>query len=1136
LAKTSIFEMAGVPLDPQIDDEEVGAALEPEALLESPPKREVGSIFELADTYQPPAEEAFLTNEQVLKDPLKLKVARDYMITRQGDYYKTAKDEDVLDDFVDHMRWVSTNEVSTVGEAYSVFDLKEEQKPVYSDAYKLYDELGTAYQAGGVGELGDAALHYTGSILSSPSSWVGGFLGRAVSKPVTRGITAAAAKSLKTGVTKEVAKTTIKEAAKAVEKQVVKNAGLVAAKKTRNEVITAAVIGTTVDAGLSTAQEKLLQDTRVQVGAQEEVDWSSVAIASAFGVVGGGMAYFPEAMRGTIKLTDAGEKMTKAAKIRAVKAKAEVGLEMEQAAKKLATDWDSVAAHGQDKDAAKFLRDKAIGWFFDWDEEKSFVRILHRAGADLGGDDKTFSHKVVEYARGLPPQNRAAITKTLKPFGVNFGELIEIFAGALKEGGENLSKASQASRAFADFKNVSLAKRQAITNTAEAEAERALAEAGTKTGAKTAPVQSVKYLTSVWKRLIISHPATTMLNVKGWGVATTARTFSEIVHGGVLGSVGLVQKLAGSSAADKTLARSAAMFKSNLFLARSLMDPYTTVEGFTDLLEAAPAKHKKTALGAFFGGVGDEKPEMFGISSENRLVKRTEKTIDAAARLTFVRTQDIYTKSITGLKELDKMSRIELGMGIEELVAKGKSHMITDDMWDKVSKTLLEDTFSVDYTKGGGVFNEVAKLLETTSNTPWLGFLFPFGRFVNNTVGYTFQYSPLAFFPFTKFQKGLDLEERLAKATVGTVALTMVYSREKEKQAEGLQWNEERTSTGEVKDVSRIFPVSLYNLVGRVLVDSTNGSGVPLALFDELVKQVGPLGSLKDATSSNPITDMITMMTKASEDDDGATLLEVAGQVASMVVGAGASIAAGFTRPLDPVNDMAGMALNSEGIVNDGSIDRKMAEGTDVVLQNFARYTNNFFSLALGEDTGEGRMLGVQKNSATDAKPVKDSNPLGSMFGSTTKPRQDSIDIILGMTDLAPFTMDSMTTGVPEYDNFINGTIFPILERKSEALLESDFFKSRPTHIKRRMVSKMLTTSRKEILENLENGSLGSFQEYLFNERKNFMALDQAYRAEAKRALDIDVEDRKLTLDQIEKLSLWIDVVKELDDEFVTDQ
>jgi len=848
------------------------------------------------------------------------------------------------------------------------------------------------------------------------------------------------------------------------------------------------------------------------------------------------MAYFPDAMRGTIRLTDAGEKMTKAAKLRSIKAKVEVAKEMEGSVKKLATDWNAAAAEGKKLDANQFLREKAIAWFFDRDDEKSFIRILHRAGADLSGEDKHFSHKVLEYARGIPPQSREAITESLKPLDINFGELMDIFASSLKQAGEDLAEASNASKFLQNFKNVSLAKGQAISNTAEAEAERALAEAGTKTGAKTAPVQSVKYLTSVWKRLIISHPATTMLNVKGWGVATTARTFSEIVHGGVLGSVGLVQKLAGSSAADKTLARSAAMFKSNLFLARSLMDPYTTVDGFMDLLENAPSKHKKTALGAFFGGVGDEKPELFGISSENRLVKRTEKTIDAAAKFTFVRTQDIYTKSVTGLKELDKMSRIELGMGIEDLVAKGKTHMITDDMWDKVSRTLLEDTFSVDYTKGGGVFNEVAKLLETTSNTPWLGFLFPFGRFVNNTVGYTFQYSPLAFFPFTKFQKGLDLEERLAKATVGTVALTMVYSREKEKQAEGLQWNEERSSTGEVKDVSRIFPISLYNLFGRVLVDSTNGSGTPLALFDELVKQVGPLGSLKDATSSNPITDMITMMTKAAENDEGATLLGAAEQIGSMILGAGGAIAAGFTRPLDPVNDMVGMALDSSGVINSGSVNRKMAEGTDAVLQDFSRYTNSFFSLLLGEDTGEGRMLGVQRKSATDEKPVSDPNPLGSMFGSTTKPRQDSIDIILGMTDLAPFTMDSMTTGVPEYDNFINGTIFPILERKAEALLDSDFFKSRPTHIKRRMVSKMLTTSRKEILENLEDGSLGSFQEYLFNERKNFMALDQAYRAEAKKALKIDVEDRKLTLEQIEKLSLWIDVVKELDDEFVTDQ
>lgn len=1146
MGKVSLFDLAGVkptaPVAQATTPTPSGApplsGTPPMAPPAVAPKKKV-SLFELAKTYEPPPEDApKLTNEDILKDPLRMKTVRDYMVKRKGDNYKRVPDDELFDEFVDHMRWMNTNEVNTFGEARSVFDLKEEEKGVYRDAYNLYDELGNAYAAGGVRELGDAVANYTGAILTSPSSWVGGFVGRALSKPAValtkKGITTAVAGQVaeevaKKGTTAAAKKATIKTAAKAVEKKVAKTSGLIAAQKSRKELVAAAIIGTGFDALVSGGQETIRQNMLVEVGAQDEIDRASVALNTVFGVVGGGFAYFPEAMRNTVKLGDTGGKVKVANALRAKEAKTKVGAEVEEAVKQLMTDWDVLAKQGQTQDANKFLRDKALSWFFDVENDKSFIRILQRLGADLGSDDKTFSHKMVEYARGLPPANRAAITKSLKPTGINFGEMVEIFAGALKEGGESLSQASQAKRFYDDFRNVTVKKQQAISNTLEGEAE--ALEAAKKGGKEAPPPEALRYTASVWKRLLISHPSTTMLNVKGWGWATAARTMSEILHGGVLGSVGLVKKMAGMQSADKTLAKSAAMFKSNGLLIRSLLDPYTSVQGFADLLESAPDKFKKESLAGFFGGIGDERPDMFNINPNNKAVKGIEKTIDAAAKVAFVRTQDIYTKGFSGLKELDKLSRIELGKGIEDLLKAGETHLITEEMWEKTTRVLLEDTFSVNYTRGHSAFNKLAKVIETVSNAPGLGFIFPFGRFINNTMGFTYQYSPLAFFPFTKYQKGLDFEERLAKATVGTSALVMLTGREEEKQAQGLQWSEERSSTGDVKDVSGIFPLSLYNLMGRILADIKNGQGVPLALTDELVKQIGPLGAIDSATSSNPITDMIRQIAQVSESDQGASLMEIGAFVGEMLLGTTANIAAGFTRPLDPINDLFGMTLDAGGAVDDSAVDRKMAEGSDKILQNFSRYTNTLFNLMLGEDTGEGKMFGKPKNSATEDKAVKDPNPLARLTGGPIKPPQDSIDILLGMADMAAFRMDSFTTGVPEYDDFINNTIFPILERKAEAMLENKFFMDRPASIKREMITKMLTESRKDILDGLENGSLGETEDYIYNERRKFLSLPQAYRAEAKKYFGIETDDRDLSLQEIERLELWIDVNKELDDE-----
>lgn len=1125
----NLFEVAGV----NKPEEEQQALTAPTRAPTAPTPVQATqprSLFDVAGVAPPESSYgSYRTNEGVMNTPANMSIIRNYMVHRKGDYYKNLSDEETLDDFVDHMRWMETNEVSTFGEARQVFDLEEKDKPLYSEAYRIYDSIGNAYQAGGIGEVGDAALNYVGAVSSAPSTWIGGFVGRALSKGGSKAAGKVLQKALKQGVQEAVidkgVKAGIKATAKTFEKKVTKKVGAISAKKSRKEMVAAALIGATTDGSMATYQNLMLQDTKIEAGYKTERDYQEAAFSAVFGLVGGGMAYLPDAMRGTVKLDETAKKIKLAGKLRAKEAKKVVGAKLEDSVKQLASDWETLAKQGQSLDAKKYIREKTIDWFFDVDNEKSFVRILMAAGAELEENNKGFSHQMIEFARGLPVQQRSAITRHLKPFGINFGEMIEIFAGALKEGGENLSAASKASRLFQDFKYTAVAKKKAIEDTLSAEDLLAQAQQD-----KPSP-QVFKYLTSVWKRLLVSHPGTTMLNVKGWGVATGARTMSEILHGGVLGSVGLAQKMMGVEAADKTLAKSSAMFKSNGLLIRSLLDPYTAVQGFRDLLDHAPAKHRKDSLSTFFGGIGDERPEIFKLDPTAKGVRATEWAVDKAAAIALVKTQDIYTKAFSGLKELDKLSRIELGVGVEDLLAKGQTHLITDDMWEKAVKVLLEDTFSVNHTRGDGPFNAIAKTIESFSNTPGFGFIFPFGRFVNNTMSFSYQYSPLAFLPITKYQKGIDLQERMAKAVVGTSALMMVASREEEKQKEGLQWNEERTSTGDIKDVQGVFPLSLYNLVGRIVANVKNGGGVPLALKDELVKQVGPLGVLDDLTSSNPLTDLVRELSRVAEKDDGAEFTGTLSLIAEMLAGVGTNIAAGFTRPMDAVNDAAGMFLDIRGVVDDSVVDRKQSGGMERVIQNFSRYTNTFFNLLLGEDTGKGKLYGTPKNSAIEDRAMKDPNPISRTLGAPIKPRQDSIDILLGKVDMAPFKADSFTSGVPEYDDFLNNTVFPILERKAESLLESEFFNGRPLSIQRVMVNDMLKEARKEVIDALENGFLGNMDEVLFNERKKFVAsTPQAYRAEAKRYLGITTEDRELSFEEMEMLQSWIDINKDLDE------
>ena len=59
----------------------------------------------------------YLKIDDVVNDPVMLEKVRRYMITRKGKQYAGKDAEDMVDEWVEHMRYFNTNEVSTVKEA-----------------------------------------------------------------------------------------------------------------------------------------------------------------------------------------------------------------------------------------------------------------------------------------------------------------------------------------------------------------------------------------------------------------------------------------------------------------------------------------------------------------------------------------------------------------------------------------------------------------------------------------------------------------------------------------------------------------------------------------------------------------------------------------------------------------------------------------------------------------------------------------------------------------------------------------------------------------------------------------------------------------------------------------------------------
>lgn len=1063
-----------------------------------------------------------LTIKQATDDPVRVSKVRDYMVARNGTEFQDMPAEDVMDAFVSHMRWVNTNEVSTAGEARAVYSADDNTKQKFGEAYKVYDELGSMFSNG---DLLEGTWDYGTAILASPSTYAGGIVGRAASKVATKAAQKAVMVEITNATTRLVTKGMTKEAAVQARKEVISAA-------TRHNLKIAIPVAIATDTAVGVGQNMLYQDIMMETGAQEDFNYWENAASALGGLVGGGVAYLPEMTRGISKLGGAGEKLTTARKARAANAAKNAAPEFKKMVDKIVVDWRAAAARGETIDPKLQVRNNSVDLFFDVDNENSFVRILQRAGADIDFSDRgTFSRQLTEFMMALPDDAKKSLDETLAPLGMTFGEVSDIFSFVMSEAGKDFSAASTAKKFMQNYANISVAKRnaqQGVVSGALKEAEEEAADA-----------QVLAYTTNVWKRLLVSHPGTTMANVKGWGFSMAGRTLAELVHGGILGTAGLAKKLAGSTTADYTLAQSSALFKSQWFMAKTLVDPFTSVEAFSELLSRAPKKIQKKSLQSFFGGVDDGTAANFGLSPDGFVVKNTERLADAAADISLVKVQDIYTKTFSGLKQLDIEARSKFGVGIDELLNTGRAHEVTDEMWDNTLDAMMRDTFSQDYTREGPL-RGFAKTVESISNAPGLGFIMPFGRFMNNTVAFTLAYSPVGLLPlaskaYRKSATSMDIGQKVSKAVVGTTVLGYALVNEKQKMSEGLQWYEERNGQGEIENVSTMFPQSLYNLMGRIAAISSEGGGVPKDLMNELIRQLGPLEALGNITESTAITDLIKYFGQTAEDSgERNAFLDIIKYAASSISG---TILSGFTRPLDPFNDIAGAVLDAKGVVSDVSTDKKQAEGIDSVLMGFSRYTNNIFSLLLGKEGKDGKLLyGKPSMSATQEGPRQDPNPIAGIFGTKIEPRRTNIDRVLGMVNLPPFRADSFTTGVPEYDAFMNDTVYATLERKATGLINSPTFKKASPAAKLDMVNAIIKDARYEILDGLEHGYVSDPNAKLVNERRKLMVYDQSLRAEAKNALNIPTDDRKLNLFQIQLIRDWIEVEKKTRKSFVGQQ
>ena len=466
-------------------------------------------------------------------------------------------------------------------------------------------------------------------------------------------------------------------------------------------------------------------------------------------------------------------------------------------------------------------------------------------------------------------------------------------------------------------------------------------------------------------KALVTHPATVGLNISGWQAASTLQSSADILRGTLYGGASFFNKIAGKdveAAEYATLAR--LMMSLQKQKVQNLVNPRATVDEMLDFIAFNP-KAGKDMFRYISGGIEDDavlrslldigeldevaKKQIAGSFKEADKVSRVDKIIDGFQTIYGVKAQDILTKSVEFMYNIDKQVRLHHKVTYKDFISNPnlweKMEIIDAKNpaggWATMQGKAVEETLKSVYAKsyGGPLKGEdgvtrvipfLAKGIEEVRSLPFFGALIPFGQFFNNTLAHMFDYTGISLVhkPFAKSSS--SLMDLTTKAAIGLSVIGATATAQRKNVEEGLAWHEERISDGTVRSRLYDFPFSFYKAVGVLSVHVSKGDGVPKDLFKDIVTQFGPSGLLRGVSDVGK--DVYSVFEEIASNDN----VDVSAALTRAVGGAVSMYASGLTRPLDPINLVVGMARGEKYVERDKNQGAKS-------LNDSIRYIDQIF-------------------------------------------------------------------------------------------------------------------------------------------------------------------------------------------------
>jgi hypothetical protein len=1101
---------------------------------------------------------------------------RDYMVRRYGTQYNDADPEQLVDDFVEHMRWFNTNTVSTAGEVRFISNGSEEDRQAAAQAYELYDSLGSVFANDGFFGAVEGIGDYVFAAATDPTNYIGLLTG-GTARVAAGGVTAAGRQAIQAatrqaglrairgGATQAAADRAASTAAaqaatRMLQRGVPQQARRQAASRIgraerdiflrriagesemafmagrRQTAARASLYGTTaLDGTFAALQEHQIQNVMMEVGVQEEYSRTQTAFGALFGLVGGGFQLLGRQAAGISGLEETGQ-LVELGTMRA----AQQAIEDTALTRTNVTTLANAVSKGIDSWQNKVARGRQ-----DFDPDVTPVDLLHEIVFGPGGPgsgegvagilqslgvrlprNMTVSDLMTDFVAQLPDSTLRDInTKLNRATGINIGDLTsmrtrlqDLLAKDINQSARTLNVMSQLRKTLdggvVHGSNVmqGINASQAAQRAAQAEQKR---------------MRLAGYGQSVWRRLLVSSPATTMANISGFGQYYVGQSVADLFNSGTLGMLSVATRPFSARRADELLRMGRVYRQIQAQKMRNFLDPYTTHDAYMAILEENKDA-RRALLETFTGGV-ERQADRFNIDPEAAWFKVTEAVTEGANRLTGVRIQDTFTKSQMFMTELDKNMRLIHDRDLLDVLESGDLRLIDDNVMGATLDTTMKSVFSKDYTGDDQLLGQVARFIESFSNIPVIGTVLPFGRFLNNTVAFAYQWSPAGLAtPIGAVyrsmrgtgelaQKGnqVALLESTARAIVGTSALgaAMVYDRERQEQ--GLAWNEVQGAGGSIIDARNTFPFSAFLISGRVANLVSQGETVGPELITELGTQIGVGQFASDVQFGNDLINITDSILNFNEGDRRSTF--------DAVFRAAGNITAGFTRPLDAVNRLVGYIDDT-----DAARDLRQASGTQLFSQASTRYVDNIFERLFGRVEA---VTGEELRVATRQGDVVDPNPLARIFGLTIRPARTETEQAYSMANMAEWTA-SERTSVPEYDRIFNTLIAPHLEARMERLTRDRRFVEGNSDERRVMLRETLRAARSMVRQYMQDYSTDPESRLAAMRRRANTMGNEALRNIAMQSLRDRGVDAGISDMTIPELQDFMDLVDYLQDTY----